>query len=120
MVRIGGMGDAPGSKQTPARFGPYHRLASPTQTAGVAELQVRSGEIWGRTPRLGRFPQAKAYAGPLPDGSNGIEFWTEIAPDPGGRPAFPTWGGIPRDDVPVEGEFAKISCVITQVRYGPN
>lgn len=59
----------------------------------------------------------KAYAGPLPDERNGIEFWTDVPPDPNSHPFLPTWGAVVRDDVRVDGAFAKISCVVTLIRY---
>lgn len=101
----------------PARFGPFHRLASPTQTAEVASFQRQSAEIWGRAPRLGIQPQVKAYDGPLPADRNGIEFWTDRPPDPNGHPSHPTWGAAARGDVRVDEPFAKIPCVVTLIRY---
>lgn len=66
------------------RYGPFHRLESPTQTAATARLQAASGEIWGAPARLnGLFPCVKAYRGPLPPATRGIEFTTTVAPDMG-------------------------------------
>lgn len=63
-------------------YGPFHRLESPTQTAATAKQQVASREIWGAPARLnGLFPCVKAYRGPIPANTRGIEFTTPIAPD---------------------------------------
>jgi hypothetical protein len=109
----------PDSPERPARYGPFHRLESPTQTREDAEKQVASGEIWGRTPMGSGWPQVQAYHGSLPDRANGVEFYTDVEPDEGG----PTWalrwsGGGRRPDIRTEDAFAKLAVVITLVRYG--
>jgi hypothetical protein len=44
-------------------------------------LQVLSKEVWGRPRRIGgAFPSVHAYWGPLPPGTNGIEFMTLVPP----------------------------------------
>jgi hypothetical protein len=109
----------PAQSDPPARFGPYYRLESESQTKEVAAQQSTSGEVWGRTPRGSAWPQVQAYVGHLPADRNGIEFYTDIEPNPGGKPTEVRWsGGGPRAGVRTDGEFAKISCVITLVRYG--
>jgi hypothetical protein len=60
--------------------GPYHRVSSPTQSFQDAKLQRRSGELWGYTARGGRFPEVKAYRGPLPAGATGLEFRAPVVP----------------------------------------
>ncbi len=92
----------------------YHRLASPTQTDRDAELQMASGEIWGKASFWSHRPTVKAYDGPLPKGSAGIEFRTVVSPDPGGPPGRPEWSG-PRSGVDVTEEFARLTCVVTRV-----
>jgi len=87
--------------------GPFHRLESPTQTPEDAAQQVSSGEVWGRAPRGSDIPKVQAYEGPLPEGARGIEFTTDVTPDPYGIPGQPEWSG-PRPGVRVEDEFAKI------------
>ncbi len=64
---------------------PFYRREAPTQTSDDAILQVQSSEIWGRTPRVGYVPTVQAYAGTL-GGRRGIEFRTEVAPNPDGSP----------------------------------
>ena len=91
----------------------YHRLESPTQTPADAARQEASGEIWGRAPRGGTTPKVKAYPGPLPPGTRGIEFTTDVPPDPGSAPKRPDWSG-PRPGVVIEGDFAKIKVVVTK------
>ena len=60
----------------------YHRLENPgTQTKALAQIQKSSGRILGRIPRFGYTPCVKAYFGPLPDGSHGIEFVTDVPHD---------------------------------------
>ena len=69
----------------------YHRLASPTQTAVVAQQQRASQEIWGKVPRGGCDPVVEAYSGPLRPGQDGIEFTVALPPDPGSAPGRPEW-----------------------------
>jgi hypothetical protein len=61
---------------------------------GENEKIVASGEIWGR-PRsntyAGDFAAVKAWNGPLPDDTPGIEFYTDIEPDPWSVPDAPSW-----------------------------
>jgi hypothetical protein len=90
----------------------YHRLRSSTQTDDMAERQVESGEVWGRTPRWGNAPKVQAYVGPLPSGRAGIEFTTDVEPDSYGLPHEASWSG-PRPGVEVDGEFAKIRVSVT-------
>lgn len=98
----------------PRRFGPFYRKQSPTQTPDDAANQEKSGEIWGRGPAAGLAPQVQAYVGPLPRGIAGIEFYTDLPPDPGGPPRRVSWSGEPRRrDVRTAGGFAIIDCVIT-------
>jgi hypothetical protein len=71
-------------------YGIFFRLESPTQTPAIAVLQVRSGEIWGKTPRGGFEPTVKAYAGRLM-ARRGIEFTTQIKPHPNSAPHEVRW-----------------------------
>lgn len=95
------------------RHGPFHRLESPTQSPETAELQTRSGEIWGTTAKFALKPTVKAYRGPLRPGDRGVEFMTFASPDAGGAPSSPTWTPE-RKGVWTDGEMAKLSCVITR------
>jgi hypothetical protein len=65
-----------------AVFGPFHRLLAPdVQDAPTMVKQLLSGELWGRAPRSGGLPRAKAYPRRLPHGASGFEFWAFQAPD---------------------------------------
>lgn len=71
----------------------YHKVETTTQTPETAAMQQRSGEIWGKEPRLGGLgPSVNAYVGPLPAGARGIEFTTSIPPGS----ALPFPGGLAR------------------------
>lgn len=98
--------------ERPARFGPFFRLESPTQTIADAAAQEASSEIWGRTPRGGLSPTVEAYRGVLPPGAHGIEFYTWAMPDTAFGPRV-RWR-VGSAGVRVEGEFAKIDCVVTR------
>jgi hypothetical protein len=89
----------------------YHRLDSPTQTPFDAIKQVESQEIWGKTPRTGYLPKVQAYLGSLPSDVRGIEFTTDIEPDPGCPPRQAFWSGE-REGVRLEDGFAKIAVTI--------
>lgn len=110
-------GDDKPEKQV--RYGPYHRLSSPTQTEDDALKQRASGELWGRTPWRGNWPQVQAFDGPLPTDANGIEFYTTRPPDgPNSRPWI-SWSGSPlRSDVTNRDDFAIIDCEIVRIFYG--
>jgi|SRR4051812_7121544 hypothetical protein len=96
----------------------YHRVQSPSQPPSVAALQEQTGEIWGsfnRDMMGGRspFPSVDAYTGRLPEGKKGIEFTTDVPPDPNTPPRLARWTG-PRDGVIIEGDYAKIRVTITR------
>ena len=67
----------------PAKHGAYYRNCQrdPSEIAKV----VASGQVWGK-PRgnyyLGDIPAVKANIGGLPPGIVGIEFFTDVEPDP--------------------------------------
>lgn len=91
----------------------YHRYQT---NPALARTQQASGEIWGRAARhvhASDIPKVKAYDGPLPSGTPGIEFTTDVPPDPGCVPGKPVWSG-PREGVVVEDGFAKIRATVTK------
>lgn len=99
----------------PARFGPYHRRShhNPHENALITD----SGLLWGK-PRgnfyAGLVPCVKAWDGPLPDGVVGVEFYTDIEPDPWSVPAEPEWSeGRPGVMVLDPGELVAIPVVVT-------
>ena len=87
----------------------------------MAARQQASGEIWGTYDRVlgGRspFPSVDAYVGPLPDGTMGIEFTTDVSPDKNTPPRLARWTG-PRDGVIVEEDYAKIQVTVTRNTQG--
>ena len=76
----------------------YHRLESPTQLPAIVIVQQQSGTIRGYAAMGSFIPKVKAYGGPLPEGSRGIEFTTDAPPDEGCAPSLPMWSG-PRNGV---------------------
>ncbi|MFE6615973.1 toxin glutamine deamidase domain-containing protein [Amycolatopsis sp. NPDC057786] len=104
----------PAPPGAPARYGPFHRLESTSQNAGVAGMQSESREIWGRAPVYGdSAPVVQAYRGPLPEGRRGVEFWTDIKPKwHGTNVAMRAW--YPTQGVRVEDDFAKLEVVVTK------
>ena len=95
------------------KFGPFHRIQSPTQSNEVADLQVKSQEMWGRPRRGSDIPQVQAYTGPLPKNAKGIEFVTHVKPDDSLPPGQARWTG-PRQGVTIKDEFCRISVHITR------
>ncbi|MGI8687260.1 MAG: hypothetical protein ACR2M3_01660 [Thermomicrobiales bacterium] len=78
--------------------------------------QETSGELWGYPSITSNRPKVKAYDGPLPDGTRGIEFTTDVDPDPGCPPGRPEWSEYngPRRGVTVEGDAARIAITVTK------
>ena len=70
------------SSQTRTVYGPFHRLLAPNvQDTATVVKQILSGELWGSPARWGNSPAVRAYAGTLPPGESGIEFWSFQAPE---------------------------------------
>lgn len=78
-------------QKPPAKFGPFHRKCyDPRENERISN----SGQIRGRPRRniyAGDFPAVKAFDGPLPPGFAGIEFYTDVEPDPWSVPGQPDW-----------------------------
>jgi hypothetical protein len=101
------------------QYGPFHRLRSPTQTLALAAEQERASTILGRPPRGGLIPAVQAYAGPLPPGLEGIEFYT-IARPSNNHPSNVVWylGDQGVWEVRLSGDtFAMIVVWIVELRY---
>lgn len=95
----------------------YHRVVSPSQTFSDIQQQILSLEIWGRPPRnlyQSHIPKVKAFVGRLPVGKNGIQFTTNVAPDPGTPPGRVSWSGN-RPGVTTEGDYAKLKVLTIDV-----
>jgi hypothetical protein len=98
----------------------YHRKESNSQTAADAQKQIASQEIWGgpaRNFRLSDIPTVKAFTQELPLNfdktakERGLEFTTDVVPDPSGHPRFVFWSGD-RPGVRTEDGYAKIKVEI--------
>lgn len=91
----------------------YHRLVSPSQTLKDIENQIQSLEIWGKAAHnvyQSNIPKVKAFVGNLPKGKKGIEFTTDVPPDPNTPPYLATWSGN-RPGVVTEGDYAKLKVL---------
>lgn len=75
-------------------------------------------EIWGTSPKnfyQSNLPKVQAYEGSLPADVRGIEFTTDIEPDPGMPPGRACWSydsDRPRKGVRIEEKVDKKYCVI--------
>ncbi|MGV4930082.1 RHS repeat-associated core domain-containing protein [Streptomyces sp. BHT-5-2] len=115
---------APGIGDVANLHGPFHRLASPTQTRAHTDLVIESGQLWGREPRWGGGATAQAHRGPLPANAppGSFEFYTSVEPKPQRNtpPGYASWeygkeSGV--GHLVHEGEeFAWIPVFVTEVR----
>ncbi len=71
----------------------YHRIESETQCSHIAVKQESSLEVWGREPRCSDIRQVQAYKRGLQRGIRGIEFDSQVIPDPTGHPHIASWSG---------------------------
>jgi hypothetical protein len=91
----------------------YHRFVSPTQTLKDIEQQISSLEIWGKAAHnvyQSNIPKVKAFVGKLPKNTSGIEFTTDVPPDPHTPPYLATWSGD-RPGVKTEDGYAKLKVL---------
>lgn len=120
--RVGGaLGSAIGDLCTsqdskPCAERTYHRVTSPSQTAGDLAQQVASGMICGGGRRqtgggTSPIPSAKAFPGPLPPGQSGIEFKTSVCPSSDGPIVY--WHLGSPGVIPV-GDLACVPATITR------
>jgi hypothetical protein len=103
------------AEDRPAKFGPFHRRQfDPDENEKICA----SGQIWGRPPRYiyaGLFPAVKAWNGSLPEGIAGVEFYTNVQPDPGTAPSSPQWTEGHAGVIILEkGELVAIEVVVTK------
>jgi hypothetical protein len=99
----------------------YHRKKTHDgQTVETARMQIESQEIWGGCPHnyfQSDIPKVKAFPGELPANCEGIEFETDIEPDPGSPPGVVYWSGD-RIGVQTDGDMAKLLDIkIVKVVY---
>ena len=101
------------------QYGPFHRLASPTQTTADTQKIIDSGELWGGPGRFSDTPMVQAHAGPLPEGAQGFEFYTDVAPNLNDVPWRANWSSTnPGVVMRQNGDYAAIPIVITRVSHG--
>ena len=102
----------------PARFGPFHRRSDPDPHEN--ELISTSDQVWGRPRRnyfAGLVPTVKAWEGSLPEHIVGIEFYTDVEPDPWSVPGWPEWSqGRPGVIILERDELVAIPVVVTKRR----
>lgn len=74
-------------------YGPFNREGNDrTQPDDLAIEQVRSREVWGRTPvQKGGWPVVECYTGLLEKGDWGINLTTKVEPHPGSAPHHAKW-----------------------------
>jgi len=101
-----------------ARFGPYHRRSQ--HNPAENELVNAGGFLWGK-PRgnyfAGVVPCVKAWEGPLPETIVGIEFYTDVEPDPWSVPGWPEWSQGRPDVIMLEkDELVAIPVIVTMRR----
>jgi hypothetical protein len=72
-------------------YGVYCRKETNLQTKEIAIVQASSGEIWGTAARYGYTATVRGYAMPLQNGERGIDFTTEICPEPNQGPLHVNW-----------------------------
>lgn len=70
-------------------YGVFHRNEATHQTREVAELQVKTQEIWGRTPKDGFAPTVQAYRPLGVKQGRRIEFSTDVKP--GAESPYEAW-----------------------------
>ena len=100
------------SKRLP-RYGPYHRVQGQREN----DLMQRTGMVGGRAPRnifAGAIPKVKAFAGELPPGRTGVEFWTDVRPDEGRPPSQPSWSKGQPGVQELENDLVAIAVIITK------
>ncbi len=96
----------------------YYRVQTPTQTEQDIEMQINSLEIWGKPAQnvfQSDIPKVKAYVGRIPRGKAGIEFTTDVPPDPNTPPHLAYWSGN-REGLTTEEGYAKLK-VLTITRH---
>jgi hypothetical protein len=104
------------TRRRPARYGPFHRQCQ--TNPDEIEKVVASGQLRGR-PRgniyAGLIPAVKAWAGPLPSGVVGYEFYTAIEPDPTSAPHWPEWSeGRPGVQILEVGALVAIDVIVSK------
>src|SRR5687768_2258457 len=89
-------------------FGPFYRRDRP-DGAKILRAVLETGELGGRPPRGSDVPSVKAYAGELPDGERGFEFYTPAEPD---RPHGAVMHWRLREDGAVSGDGDEVKIKV--------
>ena len=101
------------------RYSLYHRAGNPrTQTDEDARRIVASSVLRGYAPQGSDIPTVQAWPGTIPAGEYGLEFETDVSPDPRSPPGVPIWrAGSPgvRVGSDERGPYAEITIRITRV-----
>ena len=97
-------------------YGVFHRNEATYQTKEIAAVQVKTREIWGRTPKNGFKPTVQAYQASAVKQTRRIEFSTDVKP--GAVSPFEAWWYLEEEGVETRqknGEnFACIGVDISQ------
>lgn len=75
------------NKEAPDEHGPFHRL----QCAHINQKMCATGLVGGDRSYGTGFRRVHAYTGALSEDGEGIEFWTNVAPDGGTPPHLAYW-----------------------------
>jgi hypothetical protein len=80
---------------------------------------MESGELWGGPGRMSDTPMVQAHNGQLSAGKEGLEFYTDVAPNPNDVPHRVNWSiGRPGAELRQGGDIAGIPIVIICVNHG--
>lgn len=74
------------------RYSVYHRAGNPrTQTDEDTRRIAESSVLRGYPPQGSDIPTVQAWPGTIPTGEYGVEFETDVSPDPRSAPGVPIW-----------------------------
>ena len=94
--------------------GPFHRL----QCAHVNEMMCTTGRIGGDRSYGSGLRRVHAYVGSLPEGDDGLEFWTRVPPDAGTPPHLAYWTegteGVSTLNLAEGGEIVAIAALVVK------
>ena len=101
------------------RYSLYYRAGNPrTQTDEDTRKIVASSVLRGYAPQGSDIPTVQAWPGTIPAGEYGLEFETDVSPDPRSSPGVPIWrAGSPgvRVGSDERGPYAEITIRVTRV-----
>ena len=102
------------------RYSLYYRASNPrTQTDEDTRKIVESSVLRGYASQGSDIPTVQAWPGTIPAGQYGLEFETDVSPDPRSPPGVPISGGPGSPGVRVgsdeRGPYAEITIRVTRV-----